>query len=54
MRLRTGDDNYYAPKERKENESFVKRVEHTIGRPFKILFQEPMLIVITLYMSVSN
>ncbi|KAL5535339.1 hypothetical protein ACEPAF_3433 [Sanghuangporus sanghuang] len=51
MRLRTDDDNYYAPKEKEEKKSFVKRIEHTVARPFKILFQEPMLIAITVYMS---
>ncbi|EJD04165.1 MFS general substrate transporter [Fomitiporia mediterranea MF3/22] len=51
MRLRTGDDNYYAPIEKEEKEHWLKRIEHTVARPFKILFQEPMLIAITVYMS---
>lgn len=31
-----------------------ERIKHVLGRPFSILFQEPMLIAITLYMSVSG
>lgn len=53
MRLQTGDDRYYAPKERENKKSITKRLEHTVARPFKILFLEPMLIAITVYMSVS-
>lgn len=54
LRLRTGDKNFYAPIEKDEKEKLVKRIEHTVARPFKILFQEPMLIAITIYMSVSK
>lgn len=32
---------------------FVQRVESILARPFKIMFLEPILIAITLYMSVS-
>lgn len=53
IRLRTGDSNYYAPKEREEKRSLWRRIEYTVGRPFKIMFQEPMLIAITIYTSVG-
>ncbi|KAF9015497.1 major facilitator superfamily domain-containing protein [Cyathus striatus] len=49
-RQETGDSKYYAPLER-EDVSVVKRIEHVVARPFAILFQEPMLISLTLYMS---
>lgn len=51
MRKETGDERYYAPMERNKI-SFTKRLEGILARPFKILFLEPMLIAITLYMSV--
>ncbi|KAI0788630.1 MFS general substrate transporter [Abortiporus biennis] len=50
LRKETGDDRYWAPLE-KLDLSFAKRVEHILARPFKILFLEPMLLAITLYMS---
>lgn len=53
LRLRTGDDKYYAPIERVEKKSLAKQIESTVARPFKVLFQEPMLIAIAVYMSVS-
>ncbi|KAF9569882.1 polyamine transporter 1 [Agrocybe pediades] len=46
----TGDHRYYATLERQEK-SLRKRIEHVLARPFAILFQEPMLIAMTLYMS---
>lgn len=52
MRLKTGDNNYYAPLERAEKKTITKRIEEVLARPFKILFQEPMLIAIAIYMSV--
>lgn len=51
LRLETGDDRYYAPLE-KDDFTFLQRVEHVVARPFRILFQEPMLLAITIYMSV--
>jgi hypothetical protein len=50
-RKETGDERYYAPFER-EKFTFLARVEHAVARPFKILFREPMLLAITIYMSV--
>ncbi|KAF4623183.1 hypothetical protein D9613_002094 [Agrocybe pediades] len=46
----TGDHRYYSTLERQEI-SLRKRIEHVLARPFAILFQEPMLIAMTLYMS---
>lgn len=52
IREQTGDSRYYAPIEAEEKMSIGKRIESIVARPFKILFQEPMLIAITVYMSV--
>lgn len=52
IRKETGDSRYFAPLEEQENESFGKQVNRIVARPFKVLFQEPMLIAISLYMSV--
>ncbi|KAJ7038322.1 major facilitator superfamily domain-containing protein [Mycena alexandri] len=49
-REETGDSRFYAPME-KIKLSIWERVENVLARPFKVLFQEPMLIAITLYMS---
>ncbi|KAF8167782.1 polyamine transporter 1 [Crassisporium funariophilum] len=49
-RLETNDARFYAPLE-KEDVSIKKRIEHVLARPFVILFHEPMLIALTLYMS---
>ncbi|KAH9942621.1 MFS general substrate transporter [Amylocystis lapponica] len=49
-RKETGDSRYWAPMER--NELPLKaRIQTTLGRPFKMLFQEPMLLAICFYMS---
>jgi hypothetical protein len=41
-----------------ENDKFtgtiLKRAEDILAKPFKILFQEPMMIAITIYMSVCG
>jgi len=52
MRQRTGDERYYAAMEL-QNLTFAQRIEGILARPFKILFNEPMLIALTMYMSVS-
>ncbi|KAJ7786188.1 major facilitator superfamily domain-containing protein [Mycena metata] len=49
-RKETGDPRFYAPMETKKV-SILERVENVLARPFKILFREPMLLAITLYMS---
>ena len=51
-RKETGDDRYYAAMER-ESFTFTQRIENVLARPFKMLLFEPMLLVITIYMSVS-
>lgn len=53
MRKETGDDRYYAPMER-NTKTLAQKIEHVLARPFKILFQEPMLMASTLYLSVSS
>ncbi|KZO96212.1 MFS general substrate transporter [Calocera viscosa TUFC12733] len=50
IRLRTGDSHYFAALEKAEV-SLRKRLSMILGRPFKVLFMEPMLIAITTYMS---
>ncbi|KAH7912566.1 major facilitator superfamily domain-containing protein [Hygrophoropsis aurantiaca] len=50
LRKQTGDQRYYALMELQKI-SFAERVENILARPFKILFTEPMLLAITLYMS---
>ena len=52
MRKEFNDENYYAPLEKEGKISLSTRLERILARPFKILFQEPMLIAITVYMSV--
>lgn len=51
MRKESGDNRYFAPLEGQEKETFGKRVERIVATPFKILFQEPMLMAIGIYMS---
>ena len=50
-RQETGEPRYYAPFEREEW-PIKARVYHVLVRPWVIFFQEPMLVSLTLYMSV--
>ncbi|KAF9806308.1 hypothetical protein IEO21_08731 [Rhodonia placenta] len=50
MRKETGDDRYFAPYERQKL-GFSQHVKRVLARPFLILFKEPMLLAITVYMS---
>jgi len=50
MRKETGDDRFYAQTEKIKLTAW-ERAESILGRPFKILFLEPMLMAITLYLS---
>jgi len=51
LRKETGDTRYYAPLE--ENSiSFSQRLNKILATPFKVLVQEPILIALTVYMSV--
>lgn len=52
LRASTGDQRYRAALELQEV-SWRKTIGRILGRPWKIFFVEAMLIVITLYMSVS-
>nr|GAT44087.1 polyamine transporter 1 [Mycena chlorophos] len=49
-REETGDTRYYAPIDR-IHLTFLERAENVLGRPFKMLALEPMLLIITIYMS---
>ncbi|KAJ7158296.1 major facilitator superfamily domain-containing protein [Mycena crocata] len=49
-RKETGDERYMAPME-KIRLPLGKRAENVLARPFRILFAEPMLLAITMYMS---
>jgi len=53
LRASTGDSRYKAALEI-EVTSFAKKVGRILGRPWKIFFVEAMLVIITLYMSVST
>ncbi|CDZ96474.1 mfs general substrate transporter [Phaffia rhodozyma] len=50
LRKSSGDENYYAPIERLDT-SAKARVKMILVKPFDILFREPMLMAVTLYMS---
>ncbi|TFL06776.1 major facilitator superfamily domain-containing protein [Pterulicium gracile] len=50
LRKETGDPRYFAPMER-EKLGAAEHVERIVAKPFKVLFREPVLIAITLYMS---
>ncbi|KAJ7119914.1 MFS general substrate transporter [Mycena crocata] len=49
-REETGDSRFVAPMEQNRL-STAKRAEHVLKRPFQVLFTEPMLMAITMYMS---
>ncbi|KAJ6574990.1 major facilitator superfamily domain-containing protein [Mycena capillaripes] len=49
-REESGDDRFCAPME-KIHLSPLERAENILARPFKVLFREPMLLAITVYMS---
>ena len=52
-RKETGDSRYYAPMEANKLD-IGQRLYNILAMPFKILFLEPMLMAITVYMSVSS
>ncbi|THH20558.1 hypothetical protein EW146_g832 [Bondarzewia mesenterica] len=52
LRKDTNDERYFAPLE-EEDGSFSKQLEKILAKPFKIMFREPMLFAITMYMSVG-
>ncbi|KAI0348401.1 MFS general substrate transporter [Trametopsis cervina] len=50
LRKETGDERYWAPLE-KNKKAMRERIEENLARPFKVLFAEPMLMAIALFMS---
>jgi MFS family permease len=52
IRETTGDERFTAALER-QSTHWRARLRTVLGRPFKIMFLEPLLLVLTLYMSVS-
>ena len=52
LRKETGDSRYHAPLEKEESKPWVEQANHILAKPFKVLVQEPMLIALTIYMSV--
>lgn len=53
LREKTGDLRYQAPLDL-EKTSFVHTAKQVLGRPWKVFFKEGILVVITIYMSVSG
>ncbi|TNY21912.1 major facilitator superfamily domain-containing protein [Rhodotorula diobovata] len=51
LRKETGDDRWHAALEKKNNDGISGTLKRTVLKPFIMLFEEPMLLVITLYMS---
>jgi hypothetical protein len=49
-RKETGDNRWYAPIEAVKV-PFGQRVSNILGKPFKLLFTEPMLLAMTIYMA---
>ena len=52
-RRETGDKRYYAALERR-SQHWTAQIRRVLGRPFKVLFLEPLLLVLTIYMSVRG
>ncbi|KAJ3764365.1 major facilitator superfamily domain-containing protein, partial [Lentinula raphanica] len=50
QRRKEGDTSCYAPMELTQ-ETVSQQIEHVLARPFRMLFQEPMLLAATIYMS---
>ncbi|KAJ3829780.1 major facilitator superfamily domain-containing protein [Lentinula raphanica] len=50
QRRKEGDTRCYAPMELTKK-TVSQQVEHVLARPFRMLFQEPMLLAATIYMS---
>ncbi|KZP04486.1 MFS general substrate transporter [Athelia psychrophila] len=51
MRKETGEPRYYAHTERLAKKTLAQTLNSTLARPFRVLFAEPMLMAITVYMS---
>ena len=53
LRKDTKDDRYFAPLDKKRT-TLRKTMKTIVGTPFLLLLREPVLVAITVYMSVSN
>lgn len=53
LRMETGDDRWHSPMDKKGKESFKTVLHHTVLKPFIMLFQEPMLLVVVSIASTS-
>ena len=53
LRSETGDDRYWAPLDKKST-GLKAAVQNVIGTPFTLMATEPMLISLTIYMSVRT
>jgi multidrug resistance protein len=52
LRKETGDDRWHSANEHPDHKVTLKEtLDHTILKPFIMIFQEPMLLVLTLYLS---
>ncbi|GAA5830889.1 hypothetical protein JCM11251_001112 [Rhodosporidiobolus azoricus] len=51
LRKETGDDRWHSPMDKKEAEGIKAVLDRTVLKPFRMIVEEPMLLVITLYMS---
>lgn len=51
LRKETGDDRWHADLDKKQATGIKAVLERTVLKPFIMFFQEPMLAVITIYMS---
>ena len=51
LRKETGDDRWHAALEKKNNDGITGTLKRTVLKPFIMIVEEPMLAVITLYMS---
>ncbi|GAA6055076.1 hypothetical protein JCM3770_001784 [Rhodotorula araucariae] len=51
LRKETGDDRWHAALDKKQTDGFKGTLKRTVLKPFIMIIEEPMLLVITLYMS---
>ena len=49
LRKETGNDNLYA--EMTSKQSVIRKLEHSLVRPFRLLFTQPIIIALSLYMA---
>ncbi|GAA6063686.1 hypothetical protein JCM10212_003353 [Sporobolomyces blumeae] len=51
LRKETGDDRWHAPLDKQERGGVRETLNRTVFKPFRMIFEEPMLACITLYMA---